>query len=138
MTLEDIQDRLLEQSRELSDAELRRGISLVGPHKDEMAFFINGKNARLFASQGQQRTIVLVVKLASVELVNEIKGTEPVLLLDDVMSELDERHRAALTAFIEKNAQTFITTTNLDYFSDDILDHATVVRVPIEGTRYDY
>lgn len=57
-------------------------------------------------------------------------GTEPVLLLDDVMSELDERHRAALTAFIEKNAQTFITTTNLDYFSDDILDHATVVRVP--------
>lgn len=138
MTLEDIQDRLLEQSRELSDAELRRGISLVGPHKDEMAFFINGKNARLFASQGQQRTIVLVLKLASVELVNEIMGTEPVLLLDDVMSELDERHRAALTAFIKKNAQTFITTTNLDYFSDDILDHATVVRVPIEGTRYDY
>ncbi len=54
------------------------------------------------------------------------------------MSELDERHRAALTALIEKNAQTFITTTNLDYFSDDILDHAHVVRVPIEGTRYDY
>lgn len=138
MTLEETQRRLLEKSRELAETELRRGVSLIGPHKDEMAFFINGKNARLFASQGQQRTIVLVMKLASVELVNEIIGTEPVLLLDDVMSELDERHRDALTAFIERNAQTFITTTNLDYFSADIVNRATVVRVPIEGTRYDY
>lgn len=138
LTLEELQRKLLEQSREMADAEIKRGISLIGPHKDEMAFFINGKNARLFASQGQQRTIVLVMKLASVELVNEIMGTEPVLLLDDVMSELDEKHRDALTAFIEKNAQTFITTTNLDYFSDDILERATVVRVPIEGTRYEY
>lgn len=137
-TLEELQTKLLEQSRTLADAELRRGISLIGPHKDEMAFFINEKNARIFASQGQQRTIVLVMKLASVELVNDIMGTEPVLLLDDVMSELDEKHRDALTAFIEKNAQTFITTTNLDYFSADVLEHATVVRVPIEGTRYEY
>lgn len=137
-TLEELQTKLLEQSRTLADAELHRGISLIGPHKDEMAFFINEKNARTFASQGQQRTIVLVMKLASVELVNDIMGTEPVLLLDDVMSELDEKHRDALTAFIEKNAQTFITTTNLDYFSADVLAHATVVRVPIEGTRYEY
>ncbi len=138
LTLEEIQDRLIGKSRELANVELRRGVSLIGPHKDEIAFFINGRNARLFASQGQQRTIVLVMKLASVELVNEIVGTEPVLLLDDVMSELDERHRDALTAFIEKNAQTFITTTNLDYFSAETIDRATVVRVPIEGTRYDY
>ncbi|MEI3376946.1 MAG: DNA replication and repair protein RecF [Coriobacteriales bacterium] len=138
MTLEEIQDRLIGKSRELASVELRRGVSLIGPHKDEIAFFINGRNARLFASQGQQRTIVLVMKLASVELVNEIVGTEPVLLLDDVMSELDEKHRDALTAFIEKNAQTFITTTNLDYFSAETINRATVVRVPIEGTRYDY
>lgn len=78
------------------------------------------------------------MKLACVGLVNELMGTEPVLLLDDVMSELDEKHRNALTAFIEKNVQTFITTTNLDYFSPDILSHATIVRVPIEGTRHDY
>lgn len=138
MTLESVQGELLEASKSLSEAELRRGISLIGPHKDEMAFFINGRNARLFASQGQQRTIVLVMKLASAELVNEIMGTEPVLLLDDVMSELDENHRDALTAFIEKNAQTFITTTNLDYFSSAILERATVVRVPIDGTRHEY
>lgn len=138
LTLEELQRELLEQSQSLAEAELRRGISLVGPHKDEMAFFINERNARLFASQGQQRTIVLVMKLACVELVNELMGTEPVLLLDDVMSELDEKHRNALTAFIEKNVQTFITTTNLDYFSPDILDHATIVRVPIEGTRHEY
>lgn len=138
VTLESIEHELLEHSQLLEEQEIRRGSSLIGPHKDEIAFFINGRNARLFASQGQQRTIVLAFKLAAVELVNEIMGVEPVLLLDDVMSELDERHRDALTSFIEGNSQSFITTTNLDYFSADILEHATVVQVPIEGTRYEY
>lgn len=138
VTLEGIESKMLEYSRLLSEQEIRRGTSLVGPHKDEIAFFINGRNARLFASQGQQRTIVLAFKLAAVELVNEIMGVEPVLLLDDVMSELDERHRNALTSFIEGHSQSFITTTNLDYFSADILAHATVVHVPIDGTRYEY
>lgn len=137
-SLEDIEHHIIDASRRLAPAELRRGTSLVGPHRDEMAFFINGRNARLFASQGQQRTIVLSMKLASVRLVNEFVGSEPVLLLDDVMSELDERHRTALTSFIKRGAQAFITTTNLAYFTDDLLSHATIVRVPIEGTRHDY
>lgn len=137
-TLEDTQQKLSEYSRILEEQEIRRASSLIGPHKDEISFFINGKNARLFASQGQQRTIVLAMKLAAVELVNEITGSEPVLLLDDVMSELDENHRRELMEFIEQGAQTIVTTTNLEYFSQDILDRATVVRVPIKGTRYEY
>lgn len=138
LTIDDVKDMILESSHGYATQELNRGISLVGPHKDEMMFFINGKNARLFASQGQQRTIVLAMKIASVMLIEDIMGIEPVLLLDDVMSELDERHRDALTRFIRQNTQTFITTTNLDYFSPTVLEQATVIHVPIEGTRYTY
>lgn len=138
ITIEDLKDILIEQSQRNAEKELQRGVSLIGPHKDEISFFINGKNARLFASQGQQRTIVLALKIASVLLINEMLGTEPVLLLDDVMSELDEGHRDALMKFIQKNTQTFITTTNLDYFNEEMLKEAHVIRVPIEGSRYEY
>lgn len=137
-TIDELKNKLLEQSRLNSEAELNRGISLIGPHKDEMLFFINGRNARLFSSQGQQRTIVLSLKIASVLLINEILGSEPVLLLDDVMSELDEDHRRALMQFVRTNTQTFITTTNLDYFDEETLESAHVIEVPIDGTRYEY
>lgn len=130
--------RLEELVARLALVEQQRRTSLVGPQKDEVAFFINGRNARLFASQGQQRTIVLSWKLAEVELVHEIAGVKPVLLLDDVMSELDAAHREALTWFIEQSAQTLITTTNLGYFSQALLDQAKIVEVPVEGTRYSY
>lgn len=138
ITIEDLKEILLEHSQQNAERELQRGVSLIGPHKDEISFFINGKNARLFASQGQQRTIVLALKIASVLLINEMLGAEPVLLLDDVMSELDEDHREALMKFIQKNTQTFITTTNLDYFNDETLKRAHVIQVPIEGSRYEY
>lgn len=137
-SLEEVERTIDEYSKRLADAEIKRGTTLVGPHKDEIAFYINGKNARMFASQGQQRTIVLVFKLASVEVVNEIIDAESILLLDDVMSELDSRHREALASFILKNTQSVVTTTNIDYFSNDMLEHAEVIEVPIEGTRYIY
>lgn len=136
--IKDVEEKLLLFSQRVKEQELQRGTSIIGPHKDEMAFFINKRNARLFASQGQQRTIILTMKLASIELINDILGVKPVLLLDDVMSELDENHRDALTEFINKETQTFITTTNLEYFSPQFIDRATIVRVPIKGTRHEY
>lgn len=136
--VEDAQKLIGKWSRRLASQELSRKTSLVGPHKDEVAFFVSGRNARLFASQGQQRTIVLAEKLAEVELVRELTGTAPVLLLDDVMSELDARRRDALTEFIDRSTQTFITTTNLGYFSSELLDQAQVIELPIEGTRRKY
>lgn len=137
-SIEDIKQLLLSFSDRMRIQEMQRGTSLIGPHKDEIAFFINDKNARLFASQGQQRTIILAMKLASIQLIDEIMGMKPVLLLDDVMSELDESHREALTKFIDQETQTFITTTNLDYFTFETLKKATIIKVPIDGTRYDY
>lgn len=136
--VEEAQTLIGEWSKRLAAQELSRKTSLVGPHKDEVAFFVSGRNARLFASQGQQRTIVLAEKLAEVELVREFTGTAPVLLLDDVMSELDARRRDALTEFIDRSTQTFVTTTNLGYFSSELLEQAQVIELPIAGTRREY
>lgn len=82
----------------------------IGPHRDDIGIDLNGKNAKTYGSQGQQRTIILSMILSQVELLKEEKGTYPVLLLDDVFSELDENRRNYLTGFF-KNIQTFITTT---------------------------
>ena len=90
---------------------------------------IAGLPARTFASQGQQRSLVLAWKIAEVEVVRDILGRPPLLLLDDVMSELDADRRRAVMRFVQEGIQTVITTTNLGYFEGDVLDRAKVVRV---------
>ena len=115
------------------DDELRRGMTLVGPHRDEIRFTIDGRDARTFASQGQQRSLVLAWKVAEVQVTRDILGAPPLLLLDDVMSELDAARRHAFLAFIQEEIQTVITTTNLGYFSDDVLRRARVVTVGTDG-----
>lgn len=101
--------------------------ALAGPHLHAIEFFINGLSVRDFASQGQQRSLVLAIKLAQSDLINEILGQLPVLLLDDVMSELDGERRRALVKELLEDRQTFITTANIDYFETEILEKATVV-----------
>ena len=112
--------------------ERARRRALVGPHADHVTFTIDGRDAGLFASQGQQRSIVLAFKLAEAAVVEDVIGQKPVLLLDDVMSELDAHRRRALVSFILRDIQTFITTANLDYFDRDLLAAARVVRLPLE------
>jgi len=107
--------------------ELSRGTTLIGPHRDEVFFAVGGRDARTFASQGQQRTIALAWKLAEVGVITEIAGQAPVLLLDDVMSELDETRRQALMSFVGRAAQTLLTTTNIGYFDDELIERAKVV-----------
>ena len=120
----------LAKGREL---DLRRQMSCVGPHRDDIAFALDGRDARSFASQGQQRTIVLAWKMAEVEVSRRILGASPLLLLDDVMSELDEGRRRALTSFMQEEMQTVITTTNLGYFPDELLERAKVVEIGERG-----
>lgn len=108
-------------------AEKARKTTLSGPHRDDVVFRIGGREARTFASQGQQRTISLAWKLAEVAVITEIATQRPILLLDDVMSELDEKRRHALTSFVGSVAQTVMTTTNLGYFEEELLGRAKVV-----------
>ncbi|WP_438478389.1 DNA replication/repair protein RecF [Streptococcus pluranimalium] len=87
----------------------------IGPHRDDMAFFINDMNAS-FGSQGQHRSLILSLKMAEIELIKQSTGDYPILLLDDVMSELDNHRQAKLLeAVLKENVQTFITTTSLDH-----------------------
>lgn len=126
---EAIAAQFLDALAERREDELRRGCTLVGPHRDEVLFTIDGRSARDFGSQGQQRSIVLAWKIAEVQVTRDILGRYPLLLLDDVMSELDPARRDAIVGFIADEIQTVITTTNLGYFADDMLQRARVIRI---------
>lgn len=97
------------------DADLRYQSTQVGPHRDDISFFVNDMDVKIYGSQGQQRTVALSLKLAEIKLVKEIIGDNPILLLDDVMSELDSSRRDALLSSIN-DIQTIITCTGYDDF----------------------
>lgn len=93
-------------------ADLARGQTTVGPHRDDISLMIAGRPGRQFASQGQQRTAALALKLAALSYIGDQAGERPVLLLDDVFSELDATRRRCLIDTISDRIQTFITTTD--------------------------
>ncbi|MGL5296341.1 MAG: DNA replication/repair protein RecF [Culicoidibacterales bacterium] len=101
----------------------------VGPHKDDLAFFIADKNVKQFGSQGQQRTTVLSLKLAEIEWLASKKGEYPILLLDDVLSELDDQRKIQLLNFINDKVQTFITTTEMNDLLTKVTSSYTVFTV---------
>ena len=113
-----IEEAISEFSQLLNDKmeqEIDRQMVLIGPHRDEVQILLNDKPARLYASQGQQRSIVLSLKLAELELIHQEKGEYPLLLLDDVLSELDIFRRDYLMKFIESSSiQTLITMTSAE------------------------
>ena len=97
------------------EQEIERQMVLIGPHRDDMQILLNNRPARLYASQGQQRSLVLSLKLAELELIRQEKGEYPLLLLDDVLSELDRFRRDYLIKFIESSGiQTLITMTSAE------------------------
>lgn len=118
-----------EQLRQVAAEEARRGGTLVGPQRDDLSFRINGAEARIYGSQGQQRTAALSLKLAEFRLIEQSVGEPPVMLLDDVMSDLDEMRRRHLLAWIRRRCQTFLTCTHLHSFPEEILKDARIFRV---------
>lgn len=127
MSRDELCDLFAQRLVERRADEVRRQQTLVGPQRDDVTFSIDGRDARAFGSQGQQRSIVLAWKMAEVSLCEEILGEKPLLLLDDVMSELDSVRRDAVTRFVQGGIQTVITTTNLGYFPEELLAGAKVV-----------
>lgn len=107
------QAQLIKQRRQ----DIMSGSTGIGPHRDDLLFMVNSKNLRIFGSQGQQRTGVLALKLAELEFMKSETGEYPILLLDDVMSELDAARRSELLLFIRERIQTFITAADEQYFS---------------------
>lgn len=113
--------------------EHERHMSLYGPQVDQIEFYLNDRNASLYASQGQQRSLVLSYKMAEVALIRDKLNQNPVLLLDDVMSELDNSRRSALFSLLSKGIQTFITATNAELVGDTALNQARIVELDFNG-----
>ncbi|WP_334072710.1 MULTISPECIES: DNA replication/repair protein RecF [Paenibacillus] len=111
------------------DQEIRRGMTLAGPHRDDLAFHINGNEAQSFGSQGQQRTTALSLKLAEIELIHEEIGEYPILLLDDVLSELDPYRQTQLIETFQSKVQTFITATGIESLNASRLQDASIFHV---------
>ena len=109
--------------------EIAAGLSLFGPHRDEVNFEVDGRELRLFGSRGQQRTASLSVKLAEVEVMTHHLGEPPLLLLDDIMSELDAERRAALLTTMETVPQAICSTTDWDDFAPEFRQRATCLCV---------
>jgi len=107
-------DALARRLAETAEKELWNGTTLVGPHRDDVAFAMAGRDLSAFASRGQQRTAILALKLAELDLVTATDGRPPLLLLDDVFSELDPARRAHLVRRIADLPQAFVTTTTLE------------------------
>lgn len=129
----EVKERLDQAIEQEFSREHQRGLALFGPHADQIIFLIDGKDASHFASQGQQRSLVLSFKMAEVALLKDKLDQTPVLLLDDVMSELDELRREQLINIISQDMQTFITSTNLSYFNDDFLNKADIIHLDDRG-----
>ncbi len=119
----------LNQLQEKATAEYHQAATLVGPHRDEVALTINNTPARQYGSQGQQRTLVLALKLAELQLIEEVIGEPPLLLLDDVLAELDLNRQNQLLDAIQDRFQTLITTTHLGAFDARWLNSAEVLSV---------
>lgn len=124
-----VQALFLSKIKERAIAEFYQGTSLVGPHRDEVEFRINDTPARQYGSQGQQRTLVLALKLSELKLIESVVGEPPLLLLDDVLAELDLNRQNQLLEAIQDRFQTLITTTHLGAFDAQWIRSSQVLTV---------
>lgn len=126
---ETIQKQFLYQLEEKAIAEKFQGTTLIGPHRDEVTFAIDRMPVRQFGSQGQQRTLVLSLKLAELQLIEEVVGEPPLLLLDDVLAELDPNRQHQLLEAIQERFQTLVTATHLEAFDAHWLQTSQILNI---------
>ncbi|XTZ12309.1 MAG: DNA replication/repair protein RecF [cyanobacterium endosymbiont of Rhopalodia inflata] len=124
-----IKEAFIDRMEQRRIAEQQLGTSLVGPHRDDVTFTINKTPAKSSGSQGQQRTLVLSLKLSELQLIEEVIGEPPLLLLDDVLAELDPNRQNQLLEAIQGRFQTLITTTYLHSFNAQWLQSSQILKV---------
>lgn len=127
--IDEIAEKFKTSLEERKQEEIRRCQSCVGPHRDDIIFYINGNEAVKFASQGQQRTVVLALKLSELDIISNKTGDEPVLLLDDVLAELDDIRQNYLLKSIGTNTQTIITSVDTLLFEDEFLKDVKIYKI---------
>jgi len=127
--LEKIQQGFLERLEQLHTEEIARGVTTMGPHRDELRFLANGIDLGKYGSRGQIRTAMLALKLAEVAWMKEKTGHWPVLLLDEMLAELDAGRRVDLLARLTDTEQAFLTTTDLNLFTHEFTREATLWQI---------
>lgn len=129
MPRDEIATRLVAQLRATRVNDVASGTSLLGPHRDDLAFVVEARDLRIFGSRGQQRTAALALKLAEAQMMREVTGDSPLLLLDDLMSELDASRRHALVDALADVNQALVTTTDWADFPAELLGQADRLQV---------
>lgn len=130
LTPSQMKEIYMNQFKKNQTREADQATTLIGPHRDDLIFYLNEVPVQTYGSQGQQRSTVLSLKLAEIELMKLSTGEYPLLLLDDVLSELDDDRQTHLIKAIENKVQTFITTTSLDGIKQQFINEPFVI--PIE------
>ena len=130
LTPSQMKEIYMNQFKKNQTREADQATTLIGPHRDDLIFYLNEIPVQTYGSQGQQRSTVLSLKLAEIELMKLSTGEYPLLLLDDVLSELDDDRQTHLIKAIENKVQTFITTTSLDGIKQQFINEPIVI--PIE------
>lgn len=125
----DIEKNLSNKLSNSIKREIAQGITLYGPHRDDFDFYINDEDIKVYGSQGQQRMAIIAFKLAEIEIFKELLKTSPILLLDDIFSELDISKRQKLISYIPDDIQTIITTTDLKNIKKSIVEKAKIFNV---------
>lgn len=126
---EQIKETLISKWKKNLNKEMQQGMTLTGLHRDDLIFLIDGKDARTFASQGQQRLIVIAYKIAELLVFKKIKAEYPVLLLDDVFSEIDIKRRNNIIKYLKQDMQVIITTTDILDINEDLVNSAKVFSI---------
>ena len=124
-----LENNLKEMFKQNKSKEMIVGSTLIGPQKDDILFLLDNKELKKFGSQGQQRMAVIALKMASIEILRRYDKVTPILLLDDVFSELDFEKRNSLFEYIYDNVQTFITTTDLSNLNEELVKLARIFNV---------
>jgi DNA replication and repair protein RecF len=124
--LDEIQDGFSSRLKQIRAEEIARGVTTIGPHRDDLRFIINKADASDYGSRGQMRTTLLALKLAEVEWMKERTGEDPVILLDEVMAELDTTRRADLLKYVGDGRQVLFTTTDLMLLSKEFSESAEI------------
>lgn len=129
LTVVELSEALMELYRQNQSKEIFQGTTLYGPHRDDVRFLINHKNVQIYGSQGQQRTTALSVKLAEIDLMKNQTGEYPILLLDDVLSELDGARQTNLLKTIQDKVQTFLTTPGLSDVAQNLIKEPRIFHI---------
>ncbi|KRW91165.1 DNA replication protein RecF [Alicyclobacillus tengchongensis] len=129
LSIDEIAERVEQALASKHSTDMRMGYTSVGPHRDDLRLYLNGQDVQSFASQGQQRTIALALRLAEIDFMYQELGEYPVLLLDDVLSELDDRRQRNLVLSMSRKVQTMIKTPSLYHLERELADGARLFRV---------